>query len=189
MNQISKKVSIALFTVILICFMIPFVTVSCGAQNIATISGAQLITGTEIEGQQLEPQIMVIIAFLCAAGGLIVSFSKPSGIGVMFGGAGAILLFLFKQGLIKKAQEQMVGVQFETGYWLAFILFIIAAGVSAYNALSGANENGSSKPVQTIMAANTAQQPQNESKKFCEKCGAKLEKDEAFCSKCGAKQS
>ncbi|MBM3243119.1 hypothetical protein FJZ31_43220, partial [Candidatus Poribacteria bacterium] len=45
-----KKLSPAIFVIILICFFLPFVSASCGGQKLATLSGVQLVTGTTVEG-------------------------------------------------------------------------------------------------------------------------------------------
>ena len=46
-----KKFSPAIYVVIVILFFMPFVNLSCGGQTIMSISGFQLITGTEVDAQ------------------------------------------------------------------------------------------------------------------------------------------
>jgi hypothetical protein len=49
----KKKISPILFGVTLVCFLFPFVTVSCGGQKMASFSGAQLATGTSVDEPQM----------------------------------------------------------------------------------------------------------------------------------------
>ena len=49
MESMTKKFSPAIFGIVLICFILPFVTVSCQGQKLATLTGIQLITGTTIK--------------------------------------------------------------------------------------------------------------------------------------------
>src|ERR1035437_3739979 len=69
-----KKLSWSLYALILICFAMPFVTVSCGGQKVMSVTGIQLITGTttQISGQtqKLDPSPYVIGAFIFTVIGL-----------------------------------------------------------------------------------------------------------------------
>ena len=49
----KSKVSPALFVITTLCFLFPFVTVSCNGQKVATFSGVELATGTTVEQPQV----------------------------------------------------------------------------------------------------------------------------------------
>ena len=87
-----KKFSPAFYGVIVILFFLPFVNLSCGGQTIMSVSGFQLITGTEVKAtgmfggdmnstnelsadqkKEIESQPLALFAFIAAIIGLIVS--------------------------------------------------------------------------------------------------------------------
>ncbi len=53
-----KKFSPALFGVIILCFFLPFANLSCSGQTVMTLTGFQLITGTEYSDQNMMGQNM-----------------------------------------------------------------------------------------------------------------------------------
>ncbi|MBD3180857.1 hypothetical protein GF312_01095 [Candidatus Poribacteria bacterium] len=85
MNNITliKKVSPSVFGIIVICFFMPFVNISCAGENIITLTGFQLITGTSIDqsdpfgrgqSEKVPPEPLGIAVFVCGILGLLLSF-------------------------------------------------------------------------------------------------------------------
>lgn len=148
MNNPIKKISPALFGLILICFFLPFTTISCQNQPVLSLTGVQLATGTSIEQpnpfggaakkQEIPGNPLASIAFGSACAGLATSFvvSKkmaiiPSGIGAV----GSVVLLLLKTKLDDEILRQGQGalrVEYGLGFWMSFLLFLSAALLNGY---------------------------------------------------------
>ncbi len=79
------KASPAIFLASILCFLLPFITVSCGGQKVGSFSGLQLATGTTVnqpqmfgpaQSEKVESEPMATIAILCAVAGLGLSFLR-----------------------------------------------------------------------------------------------------------------
>jgi hypothetical protein len=129
-----KKMSWTMYLVVLICFLMPFMKISCGGQSVATVSGVQLATGFEMStgyDKQKVPADPKIIAVLALAGlGLIslIVFKKTKAAFVTAGGASvlaAALLVIFKittDNDVLKQGEGLVQVSYGAGYWGALLI-------------------------------------------------------------------
>jgi len=157
MDQI-KKFSPAAFVIIIFCFFLPFINLTCSGQTVMTMTGIQLITGAEYKpqgmpdqpemfeedqsGQQTgqltssqnsDAQPMALFAFLAAILALAISFIKKkitALICMIISILGAVFLLLLKGSLDGDATMQgqgIVQIEYQLGYWLAFLLFIIGA--------------------------------------------------------------
>jgi hypothetical protein len=147
-----KKFSPALFVIIIFCFFLPFVNLSCGGQTVMSLTGFQLITGTEYkpagmfgqddmfnqksEKQNVDAQPLALLAMLAAVLGLILSFLKLKSTALfcaVVSVLGCLFLLLLKVNLDNDAAMSGQGMQgviqldYQFGYWLAFLLFILAA--------------------------------------------------------------
>ncbi len=120
-----SKIPPVFFLIVIICFFLPFVRITCNNQEIATMTGFKLATGGEIElkGPQLpdsmsegkiegsmefkpetgqqdrNPEIFAIFTLACAVIGLIISIimmKKKSIIPAVIGVVGFIMLLLLK---------------------------------------------------------------------------------------------
>ena len=151
-----KKFSPAIYVVIVILFFMPFVNLSCGGQTIMSISGFQLITGTEVdakgmfggemnstdelstgEKKEIESQPLALFAFVAAIIGLIISFFKmriPALVNIVVSIAGVIFLLLLKVSLdgdadLNVSGQNVITLDYQFAYWLSIILFIVGAVV------------------------------------------------------------
>lgn len=184
----SRKISSAIFGIALICFLLPWVNVSCQGQKVASFTGIQLVTGTTIEEPQIfgpakkrkiNGETFAILAFLAVIAGCIFSFSKGkigSAAPVVAGGIGVVLLFLLKSkidGDVMKQTGGMLLVNYAIGFYLTLILSLSGLGVNAYSVLQSKRLSLPRREVRGI-ASN-----------FCSQCGSKVELGAAFCSECG----
>jgi hypothetical protein len=158
-----KKFSPAAFAIIIICFFLPFVNLTCSGQTVMSLTGIQLITGAEYKpqgmfnqeemfdnqpeqqtglktsGQDIEAQPMAFFALLFAVVGLILSFIKNRIMAIICTVAsvlGAVCMLLLKANIDGDASMQGQGViqiEYQFGYWLAFLLFIAVAVLSWFN--------------------------------------------------------
>lgn len=153
--ELTKKISPALYGIILICFFLPFVNLSCSGQTIMKLTGFQLITGTEVKqpdmfgqdmfgqnnntmdkkSEEIEAQPMALFAFLAALAALLVSLvkKKPTAIiTVVISVLGFIFLLLLKINIDGDAElnaggQGVITLDYQFGYWFSFLLFLAGA--------------------------------------------------------------
>jgi hypothetical protein len=156
-----KKITPSLFGLILICFFLPFTTISCQNTPLITMSGFEVATGVNLdkssalgslsgasasisssEKSQSERKIpgtpIAGLAFAIACAGIAVGFVKiaqqaavQAGLGVL----GVVLLIVLKSqidGQMVKQGQGMLQVSYGAGYWLALLAFLGASATSGY---------------------------------------------------------
>ena len=142
----KRKISSSIFGLILICFFLPFMTVSCQSQKIYSFSGTQLVTGTSIEQknsfsgsstkQQVNGEPLASLALACSIVGVGVGLStwkKGPKVSIGIAIAGVILMLLLKSKVDTDVFTQgrgMIQVDYEIGFWGSFLLFISAVIVN-----------------------------------------------------------
>jgi len=137
------------FGAVIICFFFSFVNLSCQGTRLASLTGIQLATGTQIGGgtdmfggqqqkKDVKPEPLAALALAAAVGGLLLSFggAKTRILTVIAGAAGAVLLLMLKmkidRDLTKMAEGQgLIQVSYGAAFILAIILFIVAALISS----------------------------------------------------------
>lgn len=148
-----KKFSPALFGLIIFCFFLPFVNLSCSGQTIMSLTGFQLMTGAEVEAgdmfggfdmseqektesENVDPQPMAILAFIMALVGLGLSFigKKASAITTaVISVLGFLFLILLKvnmDGDVDLSGQYIITLDYQFGYWFSMILFIAGAFIA-----------------------------------------------------------
>lgn len=188
-----KKISPALFGIALICFLLPFVNLTCQGSKVSTLTGLQLVAGGKMEVpsmgggkqyQKFKGEPMALIAFLCGLAGVGLSFltgKKNNGITAVAGVMGVIFLFLLKSsiedGVLKNAGG-MVQIDYAIGFYFVLMLYISAIAVNAYSFLSVKPE--SSPLLETREYSEY---------KYCPLCGTRNTQDSKFCGHCGAQSN
>jgi hypothetical protein len=189
MQDGAKKVSLALFVLALVCFLLPFATFSCGGQKVMSMTGMQMAIGTSIQEPQmfgppktrrLNPEPLAMLALISVVAGIGLSFLKGKR-GILgaagAGGFGAILLLALKSKIESDVTRQSGGViqtEWETGFYFTLLLFLGAVAVSAF----------------LLMRGKGIPMPQLKSGagyKYCTACGSRNEPADLFCKECGAK--
>ncbi len=133
-----KKYSSILFLLILFCFFLPFVNISCSGQNVSTLSGIQLIFGDHTQadqsGESHSPDFFIVLAFACTAAGIIFALLKKVKsiiVSLIFSIIifVSLLIFQFRSSFHSSSKEpgSSPEVHFEYGYWLALILSALTA--------------------------------------------------------------
>ncbi len=149
-----KKLSPALYGVIVFCFVLPFVNLTCSGQTVMSLTGFQLITGADLDknmfnsqgmfnqqGMQEEPsskesveaQPMALFAFLSALVALAISFVKRKAtalICMLVSVLGALFLLFLKISMdsdVSTSGQGIVQLEYQFGYWFSFLLFIAGA--------------------------------------------------------------
>lgn len=143
-----RKISASVFGLILVCFLLPFVTVSCQNTPVVRLNGFNLAIGTTINTpspldgspkiNRIPGEAFATGALLCATIGVATSFLKPKKstvIPAVSGGLGFLFLLFLKSKLeddILRQGTGMLMIDFQSGYWLAFLLFIGATALNGY---------------------------------------------------------
>src|SRR5580765_5288269 len=193
----KSKVSPVLFVITTLCFLFPFVTVSCNGQKVVTFSGVELATGTTVEQPQVfgppqkrhqGAQPLATVAALCALAGVGLCFlGLRLAIAPAISGALGALSLLFLQfklngDLTKEARSDMFRLDWEAGYILALVFFVVAAAWNFYVFFQGRKSPAlaSSPPPPLASAAATGA-----GTSFCPHCGQALNAGARFCGGCG----
>lgn len=192
------KASPAIFLASVLCFLLPFITVSCGGQKVGSFSGLQLATGTTVnqpqmfgpaQSEKVESEPMATIAILCAVAGLGLSFLRRMPLAPAIAAAiGAMSLFLMKSRLDDKIVKQGQGVlqvDYNVGYSLAVLLLIAGAAWNAYLYIDGRKTG---VPVlagaPAVLHPLQSSAPAVQATVSCSSCGA-MTKPGKFCGSCG----
>ena len=156
MKNRRSTASILIFTGSMLCFFLPFVTLSCGGAQAAIFTGKQLATGTtpsqsqqlfSSKKQEISADPFALLAGLCAVAGVGLSLlgTKLAKSAAISGGAGAVSLFVMRLHLNGQVQQQaggMVQVNYQYGYITALLLLVAGAVWNAY--LYSCNKSDSS---------------------------------------------
>jgi hypothetical protein len=148
----SKKISASFFALILVCFLLPFVTISCENRPVVQLSGLEMTTGKTVasqtfsgrkRAQRIPSDGRTILAFLAAGIGLWASLSnvkRDSSIPLGCGFSGSLLLLLLKAGIDGQVSSQSVRVatfkaDYGVGFVGAFLLFLSSAILNGWTLL------------------------------------------------------
>lgn len=178
-----KRFSPGLFGLALICFVLPWVNVSCHGQRIITLTGLQLMTGTAVRNpfgggssQMIPGYWVVILLFAVLVLCLAISFtrSKEGTVATLVTSiAAAALTIGARVGIddrILKEGSGMLQTDFGGGYYLALLFIIGGIGLNAL-ILSASQDS---------MAASSSP-----AWGFCMECGARNAPGDSFCVDCG----
>jgi len=139
--------SILIFVGSLLCFFLPFATVSCSGEKLITLTGQQMATGTTIEAPSLagesdkrktDPNPFAAVGMLCAVAGIGLSLlgRRLAAVPAAAGAAGAVSLFLMRATMDSEIQRQSVGmvisVSYEYGFAVALLLLLAGMGWNLY---------------------------------------------------------
>lgn len=135
------------FALILFCFLLPFVQVSCQQQRLISLTGIQTAFGTEVvqpqmfgspQTKQISGDITVLLCLLAAFAGLGSSFLRGrlgTLIGALSGSFGFLLLIVFKMRLDSEVVEQgggVLNVEYLFGFTASCLLFLAAGLLNGY---------------------------------------------------------
>lgn len=183
-NRILKIVLI----VALLCFLLPYVMVSCDGDDMGTYSGVELATGhtfddSELDDDDYNPNAFVLIAFIMGVVALVIVFvHKSGGASIALCSAVAIIaLIIFRATFISyyglEENKEYIEINWRWGFFATIICYITSF-VTALIPDTGTNP-----------FAETNTQPQANAYKYCEQCGTELTWDADFCIQCGAPQA
>jgi hypothetical protein len=130
----APNVSVYLFVLAGLGFFLPFLTLSCGGQRLTTVTGIQLIAGTDVGSPRSSSQTRAAFALGMCALGVLLSLNAWGTVGgvsaALAGAAGAIALLSFKtmsDDEVLRLGHGVIRVQYELGYYLALGTLALAA--------------------------------------------------------------
>lgn len=134
----GRGVSGAMFGLVIVSFFMTFAAVSCGPETFE-VSGMQMVTGTEIEGQRASFGIFPKLAFGMAFLGLLLSTLPGRGavLPAACGLVGVVALFALKLQVESDPDLTGLTVTFENGFWSAGLLFFGASMLNGWRFLTG----------------------------------------------------
>lgn len=191
----KSKVSPVIFIASVLCFLLPFVTVSCGEQKVASFSGVQLATGTTVEQpqmfgppqkQKVDPDPTAALVALCAILGVALSLAgtRIALAPAISGAVGAVSLFVMKARLEDQVVRQghgMLQVSYESGFSLALLLFVAGTVWNGY-LYSQRNKAPAASPPEATESTMQSGSPQPS---VCPQCGQSWVQNAKFCMHCG----
>ncbi len=137
MSKQPIGVRIAPYGIAIICFILPFVELSCAGDKMFTLTGVQLATGAEVndpvEGKpmRIEPDGQAIVAVLALLVALLACIGRdktPSLVAAIAGGIASAALLLLKVGIdaevLKRSEGMPLTVEYLGGYWIALLAAI-----------------------------------------------------------------
>lgn len=173
----ARFVSPALFLIILICFLLPFASFSCGGSKIMSFSGCTLVTGTNVDYgfgnvEKIKPDLNAVLLWLTVFAGFIISFFSNTIIKLfklLFSGLSFLLIvvLLFRLSSDIKESGTIIVATLEYGIYLT-LLFILITIVWSLIDLFIKKEK--------VVVSSTS---------FCPNCKATINPNDLFCQECG----
>ena len=143
----SRKLPAAAYLLALICFLLPFVEISCNNQKVLSLTGVQLLGGTQLPGsggpfggpaQRIKPDDSVVLAFIAGVAALVLSLLNQRRTDIGAGACGIVgagSLLALQHSIVAGAPPQAMGliqVQYQAGYFLSLLAFLAGAALSLY---------------------------------------------------------
>lgn len=130
MEQKSVGIRIAPYALGIICFILPFLQVSCSGEKLMSFTGVQLVTGSEMsnpmteETEKIPPNGYAVVALIAIVLGLVFSLNPEKGKSIVAGIMGlvavvAMILLKTKMDaeIMKEASGFPVSVDYKAGFW------------------------------------------------------------------------
>jgi hypothetical protein len=141
-----KNTSRVTFGAVLLCAFLPFVSVTCQGQRLATLTGVQLVSGTTLQEptalgsnsekvHRVQPEPLLIAVYVCALLGLLISSTSGNGApraGVLLASLGALGMLIVRARIENQAGQagfSLTGlsIDYEIGFWLPLLLLSLTA--------------------------------------------------------------
>jgi hypothetical protein len=159
----TKKISASMFALILVCFFLPFVTISCENRPIVQLSALELTTGKTVETPQFNGQTksqnipgdakaaLVLVAAAAGIGTSLLKFRRSSLISAGVGAFGVLMLLALKSGIDSQLVDKGGGAtgfkaDYGLGFWGSTLLFLSAIALNIYQFFNKKIERGDNTP-------------------------------------------
>lgn len=138
-----RKISLGLSVLVLVMFLLPWVTVTCAGQEVMTATGLEMVTGLDYEtpgeAGEASPEVLAIIVLvvgLIGAGAYLLRGKSGAMSRGIFAALGIIFLLALKfkiDGNIEKEGQGMLQASYLPGFWITSISFITASILNFFN--------------------------------------------------------
>jgi len=196
----KSKVSPVLFLVTVLCFLLPFITVSGNGKQIASLSGTELAFGSSVEQPQvfgggtakrhIDAEPVATIAFLCAIAGIAVGFlvARVPLVSAIVGAVGTLFL-LFLMGKVSgdagKQAQGLLEINYGAGFILSLLLFIAATAWNGWLFFTSRKPGTAASLPLVQSAAAGGGTAGTALGAYCPHCGNALPANAKFCGGCG----
>lgn len=132
--RINGKVNLGLFALVALSFLLPFVKISCGEQEMIKLTGRELAFGTTIERQgmfgyqekqKVDLEQNALSAWIVAVVGVIFAFillkrndKTINIVSLILGIIGGLFLYLLSSKLDEEAAQKSFKITYEVGFYL-----------------------------------------------------------------------
>ena len=132
--RINGKVNLGLFVLVALSFLLPFVKISCGEQEMIKLTGRELAFGTTIERQgmfgyqekqKVDLEQNALSAWIVAVVGVIFAFillkrndKTINIVSLILGIIGGLFLYLLSSKLDEEAAQKSFKITYEVGFYL-----------------------------------------------------------------------
>jgi len=186
-----QRISTGSFGLIVLLFLLPWNTVSCGHEKVASFTGMDLTLGKAMPSGGMSedtPKIQdwraVAALMICVVGMLTGFLLKERVVNIVQavgGWAGGILLCLLKGKWDHDIMAQgggAVTIDYQFGFWAAILIFLIIGTVNILSFLGLLNKVN--PDLAKALSLKGRVKPD-----FCSQCGAKVLSGSSFCAECG----
>jgi len=186
--------------VTVLCFLLPFITVSCNGKQIASLSGTELAFSSSVEQpqvfgggtakRQIDAEPLATIAFLCAIAGIAVGFlvARVPLVSAIVGAVGTLFL-LFLMGKVSgdagKQAQGLLEINYGAGFILSLLLFIAATAWNGWLFFTSRKPGTAASPPLVQSAAAGGGTAVTALGATCPHCGNALPANAKFCGGCG----
>jgi len=188
-----KLFSSGFFGLAILCFCLPWVTVSCQQQKISTFTGIQMVMGTEVaepgsgmfggptKKKQVEPNALAVVAVVTAVAAFFISLIA-GGASTVPAVIGVLVAFALKSNIdqdIVKHGQGLLNVTYESGFW-AYVLLLICGSLSNLIPSGTASEisQNCSYPTDNLKKCPMCAEPINFEALVCKHCGNKFDESD-----------
>lgn len=147
----TRRLSPALYGLAVAGFLLPWVNITCGGQQVARFTGMEFVTGTTIDShdfitgepirEHLDSQPWAVVAIVLIATGLAAGLISGAvrtvaTVGGVLGGLAVVALLQLKSvidGLLLKETDGAVVAHWSSGFWGLMLLLLLTVGWNAWS--------------------------------------------------------
>jgi hypothetical protein len=131
---------IAPYAIAILCFILPFIQISCDGKKMMSFTGVQLVTGSEMKSpmtddtEKIPPAPTAIIALAALVAGVVFALKLDRGSSILSsvaGGVAFISMIILKTNMdaeiMKESSGMPVTADYQIGFWSVCILALAGA--------------------------------------------------------------